>query len=142
MRIGVDFDNTLVCYDGLFHRAAVQVGLMDDLEDVDADRRQSKSAVKRQIISNHGETYWTELQGYVYGVCIAEATPFAGTLDCLAALTAAGHELFIASHKTKVPYRGPKYDLHAAARAWLEKLGPFSRHDIGLSPDNVFEIFA
>ena len=28
MRIGVDFDNTLVCYDGVFHRAALERGLI------------------------------------------------------------------------------------------------------------------
>ena len=28
MRIGVDFDNTIVCYDTLFHRLAVEEGLI------------------------------------------------------------------------------------------------------------------
>ena len=28
MLIGVDFDNTIVCYDGLFHRVAVEQGLI------------------------------------------------------------------------------------------------------------------
>jgi hypothetical protein len=36
------------------------------------------------------------------------------------ALRANGHEMFIVSHRSKTPYAGPQYDLHAAARAWLK----------------------
>jgi hypothetical protein len=34
-------------------------------------------------------------------------------------MAAAGHTLFIVSHKTKSPIAGPAYDLHAAAREFL-----------------------
>jgi hypothetical protein len=33
----------------------------------------------------------------------------------------------IISHKTRTPYRGPAYDLHAAALDWLEYAGFFDR---------------
>ena len=28
MRIGIDFDNTIACYDGVFHAAALERGLI------------------------------------------------------------------------------------------------------------------
>ena len=28
MRIGIDFDNTIACYDGVFHQAALERGLI------------------------------------------------------------------------------------------------------------------
>jgi hypothetical protein len=33
----------------------------------------------------------------------------------------AGHEIAIVSHKTRHPFLGPQYDLHAAARGWVEQ---------------------
>ena len=49
-----------------------------------------------------------------------------------------GIELFIVSHKTKTPYAGPKYDLHNAAKTWLETNFFFSNHGIKMSKENVF----
>ena len=33
----------------------------------------------------------------------------------------AGHQIFIVSHKTRYPFLGPQYDLHRAARSWIER---------------------
>jgi hypothetical protein len=30
MRIGLDFDNTIACYDGVFHAAALERGLIPE----------------------------------------------------------------------------------------------------------------
>ena len=46
MRIGVDLDNTIVCYDGLFHRVALRLGwLTDDC----ATDKQAGSVAQRPI---------------------------------------------------------------------------------------------
>jgi len=37
------------------------------------------------------------------------------------ALKDMGHSLCIVSHRSLRPYAGPAYDLHAAARAWVEQ---------------------
>ena len=44
--------------------------------------------------------------------------PYPGFSEFVAAARGAGHELFIVSHKTRHPIRGPKHDLHAAARGF------------------------
>ncbi len=113
MRIGIDFDNTLVCYDRLFHRVALDAGL------IPADVVQTKNAVRDHLRLCGRESAWTELQGIVYGPRMGEAEAFAGAIELLHTARGHGCELFIVSHKTRTPIIGPDYDLHAAARAWL-----------------------
>ena len=76
------------------------------------------------------EDIWTEMQGYVYGARMSGVWAFPGALDCIAKLKADGIPVFIISHKTHYPYKGEAYDLHAAAREWLEANG--------ISMKNVF----
>jgi hypothetical protein len=114
MRIGIDFDNTLVCYDRLFHRAALEADL------IPAHVAPSKNAVRDFLRREGREPAWTALQGIVYGPRMHEAEAFPGAIDFLRQARSHGCELFIVSHKTRTPIIGPEYDLHAAARAWLQ----------------------
>jgi hypothetical protein len=114
MRIGIDFDNTLVCYDHVFHRTALDTGL------IPAEVAPFKTAVRDYLRRNRREAAWTELQGTVYGSRMAQAEAFPGALTFLENARAYGCELFIVSHKTRTPIVGHPYDLHAAAHAWLE----------------------
>ncbi len=74
MLVGVDFDNTIVCYDRLFHKAALEKGL------IPPELPASKGQVRDYMRANGAEDAWTELQGYVYGPRMLDAAPFAGTL--------------------------------------------------------------
>lgn len=130
MRIGVDFDNTLVCFDHLFHRAAVKRGMIP--ESVAAQ----KEAVRNYLRQAHREEEWTELQGYVYGTMIREAPAFPGVEKFFLRCRDRGVPVYIISHKTRTPFLGAAYDLHRAAQEWLERRGFYSR--LGLSPDHVF----
>jgi len=114
MKIGIDFDNTLVCYDTLFFQVALEKGL------VPADLEPHKIKVRDYQRSVGREDDWTEMQGYVYGPRLAEAEPYPGAAAFFQVARAAGHELIVVSHKTTHPYLGPAYDLHAAARSWLK----------------------
>lgn len=129
-RLGIDFDNTLVCYDELFSRIAREQNLITDAIPA------RKETVRDELRRLGKEDIWTELQGLVYGDRILEASPFDGVLETLAKLRSKGHELFIVSHKTQFPYLGPKYDLHQAARDWLKHHGFFE--GLEFSPDEVF----
>ena len=131
MRIGVDFDNTLVCYDGVFHRAALERGL------VPQDLPVGKNDVRDFLNGSGRGAEFTELQGYVYGARMDLAALYPGVVDFLAAARAAGHALFIVSHKTRRPLRGEPYDLHASARGFLEAQGVVGGSG-GLAPDSVF----
>jgi hypothetical protein len=131
MLIGLDFDNTIVCYDRLFHRLAVERGL------VPPGIPASKSAVRDYLRAAGREEEWTELQGIAYGPRIVDADPFPGVLEFLARCRRAAVEVAIISHKTRRPYRGGDHDLHAAARAFLESHG-FHDTESGLTRERVY----
>jgi hypothetical protein len=117
MLIGVDFDNTLVRYDDLFHREAVKREL------VPAKVPASKEQIRDHCRRAGREEEWTLLQGHVYGVAIVDARPFPGASEFFEACRESGVEARIISHRTRFPALGPQYDLHAAALRWLEANG-------------------
>lgn len=130
--IGVDFDNTIVCYDDLFHHVAVELGLIP--QSVSAN----KSAV-RQYLEDQGKgDTWTELQGHVYGTRMGDAKAFPGVLEFFRASVSTGVPLCIVSHKTRYPALGPKHDLHRAADKWLEDQGFYDPSRIGLPRNRVY----
>jgi hypothetical protein len=130
--IGLDFDNTIVRYDGLFHRACVDKGL------IPASVAASKSEVRDYLRAAGREDDWTEMQGEVYGARMAEAEAFPGVFDFMRACTRAGVRLAIVSHKTRYPYRGPRHDIHAAATGWLDLHRVFDDPELGLSRADVY----
>ena len=115
MRIGLDFDNTIVSYDVLFYQVALEQGLIPPNIHV------NKVAVRDHLRSVDKEAIWTEMQGYVYGARMKEAQAFPGLFEVLPTLLEMGHDLFVVSHKTKHPFIGEKYDLHAAASGWISE---------------------
>lgn len=132
MRIGVDFDNTIVCYDQVFHQVALERGL------IPASIPANKGAVRDSLRQAGREDDWTEIQGYVYGERMCDAQAFPGVLDFFGRMVAARIPICIISHKTKHPYKGPRYDLHAAALGWLEQNGFFDPARIGISRNEVY----
>lgn len=111
--IGLDLDNTLACYDGLFYRLAVEHC------DLPPETAPTKSAVRDYLRSVDQEDRWTALQGRVYGSQMSEAPPFPGVREFLLAARVAGKSLVIVSHRTRRPYAGPAADLHESARSWI-----------------------
>jgi len=113
MRIGIDFDNTIICYDRIFHAAAVARELIPE------DTGHDKTAVRDYLRAAGNEDAWTELQGIVYGKDIDRAKPYPDVKRFILDRIAHGDDVFIVSHKTKFPYIGEPHNLHDAARNWL-----------------------
>ena len=130
--IGIDFDNTIVCYDDVFQAIAVEQGL------VPPHAATSKTAIRDHLRSVGQEDRWTELQGTIYGPRMMDARPFPGVVEFFAACRAAGLPIAIVSHRTRFPYLGERHDLHAAARDWLARHGFHDPTGIGLPVDRVF----
>ena len=130
--IGIDFDNTIVCYDEVFVQVAVEQGL------VPPQVATSKTAVRDYLRSVGQEDLWTELQGTIYGPRMMDARPFPGVREFFVACRAAGLPVAIVSHRTRFPYRGPRHDLHEAARDWLVRHGFHDPTGIGLPVEQVF----
>lgn len=115
MRIGVDFDNTLVNYDDVFHRVALEQGA------IPADTPQSKLAVRDFLRRAGREALWTEMQGAVYGTRMDEVRAYPGALEFLGWAAQSGISVCIISHKTRHPFIGPRHDLHDAAKRWVAR---------------------
>jgi hypothetical protein len=131
MILGIDFDNTIVCYDRLFHRVATEQKL------ISADVPATKEQVRDHLRACGQEKIWTELQGYVYAERIVEADAFPGVVNFFQRCREMQVPVYIVSHKTRHPYEGPKYDLHAGARAWLRAAGFFDPERVGLDAGNI-----
>jgi hypothetical protein len=132
MRIGIDFDNTIACYDGVFHAAALEKGL------IPAGLRRDKNSVRDHLNGSGRKDDFTELQGYVYGARMELVSPYPGFTEFVEAARSAGHTLFIISHKTKHPILGPRHDMHAAARAFLAARGLMGANLNQINPTSVF----
>jgi hypothetical protein len=132
MVLGLDFDNTIICYDDLFHKVALEKGL------IPASLPKEKNIVRDHLHANCAEDEWTIIQGEVYGDRIMEAQPYEGMFDTLKHLTADNIPVYIISHKTREPYLGRKHDLHAAAREWLQKHNFLEPNGLNWKEDQIF----
>ena len=115
MLIGLDFDNTIVCYD----KAIAQ--LAETLPDLPADLPRTKLTLRDFLRRSNREPEWTAFQGAIYGPGMTCAEPFPQALEVMKTLRGMGHSLCIVSHRSLRPYAGPAYDLHAAARGWVQE---------------------
>ncbi len=113
MRIGIDIDNTVICYDGSFASLAKEEGFLNS-------ELNSKEEVKTAYHSLGLHNQFTRLQGKVYGEYIAEAELFEGCSNFITRARTAGYHLFLVSHKTTYPILGRKVDLRNATKKFLE----------------------
>ena len=113
MLIGIDLDNTIVCYDEVFERLATEQDLPRHVASA------GKQAIRDYLRQQDREGEWTVMQGKAYGSRMSEAQPFVGVLEFMARARDRGHALCIVSHRTKQPFLGEPVDLHAAAQEWL-----------------------
>ena len=115
--IGVDLDNTIICYDQAFHRAALDRGWIESATPA------AKTAVKNAVLAKAGNQGWTELQGFVYGPGLGAATAYQGVAEFFQACATHEAPIVIVSHKTQFAAAGPAYDLRLAATGWLKTSG-------------------
>lgn len=132
MIIGIDFDNTIVCYDEVLYRIAFEKGLIPE------NVPKVKDKIRNYLRQQGMEQEWIKLQGIIYGPDILYAKPFDGVVDFLMHCRRKGVKVFIISHKTLHPFLGEKYNLHEYAHLWLKKNGFYDNSHIGLEKSSVF----
>jgi len=134
LRIGIDFDNTLIAYDEVFCAAAQECGLLG------RDFAGTKQAVRDAIrLLPEGELAWQRLQGHVYGRGVAAAVMFEGAEAFLHRCRQAQSEIFIVSHKTEFGHHDPdRVNLRQAALSWMEAHGFFAPERCAIPRENVF----
>jgi hypothetical protein len=132
MRIGVDFDNTLISYDAVFHATATRLGLIG--EGIAPRKQAVRDAIR---LAPDGELAWQKLQGHVYGAGIADATLIDGVDAFLRRCRAEACEVVIVSHKTVFGHHDPqRINLRDAALDWMKARKFFADDGYGIS--NVF----
>ncbi|MDD2707170.1 MAG: phosphotransferase [Verrucomicrobiae bacterium] len=132
MKIGVDFDNTIVCYDPIFEAMIRERG-------IPREEGSAKSRLRNFLRKTPGgEVEWTRIQGEVYGRRIMEARPFEGALEFFRFLFERNIPVCVVSHKTRYPVLGTPCDLHNWAFRWLEHFGLFSDPHIALKREECF----
>lgn len=134
VRIGIDFDNTIICYDTVFAAAARQRGLVPD------GWTGSKTDVREYLRQRPGgELAWQGLQGWVYGKGIGRAEIFPGVTEFLDACRRNGVNVSIVSHKTQFGHQDPdRTDLRVAACDWLRGTGLIGTDSSALAVEDVY----
>lgn len=143
MIIGIDFDNTIACYEHLIGQVAVELGFIKEAEAC------SKTAVRDMIRKlPDGDLKWQMVQAEVYGVRIQEAILNPGFKDFVGCARKANVALKIISHKTQYsPFAEKRIDLRKAAISWMtthkffdEDQMQFSHGDIFFAPSRAEKI--
>jgi hypothetical protein len=133
--IGVDFDNTLVCYDRLFVQEALASGWFAG--GPASTKKDVRDAVR--AAGEEGEVRWQRLQARVYGHRMADADLMEGAGDFLRRCRERQIQVVIVSHKTRHAGLDPdQVDLRQAALSWMEGAGFFDQDSFALPRESVF----
>jgi hypothetical protein len=133
LRIGIDFDNTMINYDDVFCTTAKRSGLIGFT--VPGRKRDVRDAIRKLP---DGELAWQRLQGQVYGKGIAEAAMAAGVKTFLHRCYAEGSKVVVVSHKTEYGHYDPdRVNLRKAALDWMSAQGLFDGN-YGLALASVY----
>ena len=133
MIIGVDFDNTIVCYDGAFHQEALTLGLIEPRTPV------LKASVKDHIQELHGDVAWQRLQAVVYGRTMHKSQLFEGVSEFFSLCAQRRVHVCIVSHKTAFAnHDETQTNLRRSALDWMSANGFFDVTGMGLSREDVY----
>ncbi len=135
MRIGIDFDNTIAGYDGVFGPVARELGFLED--GINGPKTEIRNALRAR--GDDGERDWQRLQGQVYGKFMGRAEMIDGVDGFLSTCRDNRETVFIVSHKTEVGHHDPdRVNLRDAALAWMTDKGFFDADGFAIPKENVF----
>ena len=122
MNIGIDLDNTLICYDEVFKQYGEEFATLP--EGIEPNRSEIKAYIRNQM---DGEMVWQKLQGQVYGRGLSNAKLFPGVHRFLWRCRQRGVTVEIISHKTEYGhFDSSRIHLHQAATRFLVKSGIYA----------------
>ena len=132
--IGIDFDNTIACYDRLFIEVGAAFG------DLKESIGQSKSEVRDRVRKlPHGEKKWQRIQAEIYGPRMRHADVYPGFRDFLEACYNRDITVYLVSHKTKHAALGTgDVNLRTEALNWMGAKKIITATGPGLRPDNIY----
>jgi len=133
--LGIDLDNTIINYDDLFPRVAIELGLLPE-----SMRQASKVEVKHALSHGNDGHDWMRLQGQVYGQYVYQAKAYPGALETLRSLAADPDlRVCIVSHKTRHGhFDETRTDLRDAAMDWLAAHELLASNSAGVAVRDIF----
>jgi len=131
---GIDFDNTIVSYDGVLSKIARERGLLR------ADGIHSKKEIRDKIRQlPGGEMEWRKCQAQFYGPRMSEAKLAEGVAQFFQLSRQHHLRLYIISHKKEFSDYDPSVtNLRKTAKEWMSANGFFDPDGFGLTPDDVY----
>jgi thiamine kinase-like enzyme len=132
--IGIDFDNTIACYDHVFCNVARKLGMLGD------GGLLSKIQVKQLLLNQKdGDLIWQKLQGKVYGEYMELASLFPGVVEFLHLSRLKGHRVVVVSHKSEYGhFDEEKIPLRDAAMNWMQNIGIVDANTSLLNKKDVY----
>jgi len=122
MKIGIDLDNTLICYDEVFKQYGEEFAMLP--QSIKPNKSDIRAHIRSQI---DGEKKWQKLQGQVYGRGLSSAKVFPGVYRFLWRCRQRGITVEIISHKTNYGHFDATHSpLHQAAIDFLIKTGIYT----------------
>ena len=135
MKIGIDFDNTIACYDSLFMEVALKERLIKD-DSLSYNKKEIRNHFRLQ---KDGEKTWMKLQGLVYGKYMHNAEMMPGVANFLVSCKIQDCSVYIVSHKTKYGHYDPeKISLRGEALRWMESRRFFDTKHFALNKQDVY----
>ena len=131
-KIGIDFDNTIASYDGVFKYISAKF-----LRNIKINKF-NKENFKKEILRFGGLSKWKKIQSLVYGKYINLAKIFPGFLEFLVLSKFRKNEIYIVSHKTKYGYfGGRRFLLRNKSLNWIKSKLIFKGNEF-LKKENIF----
>ena len=133
-RIGIDFDNTIVCYDKLLMSAVTDFGWLEP--PIPNSKTKIRDELRKTI---NGERKWQDLQAIIYGERMQEAILFIGFQAFLACRDSIGADFFVVSHKTQYAVRNNSgVNLQEASLRWMRNNKLLDAGDNSFKINDIF----
>ena len=132
MKVGFDFDNTILNYDKVFaYLSKVEFGYEFE--------KFNKSQIRKKIINKKGEKEWMRLQGLAYGKFIFKAEINQGVQNLIYRLLLNNYKVYIVSHKTKYGhFDKSRINLRLQALKWLTLNSVINNKQQAIRKKNIF----
>ena len=133
MRIGIDLDNTIICYDDVFLGVARHLGVSLPAS------CQTKLEIKNFLLAEGRAIDWMRLQGQAYGLGMPLAKLYDGVDEFIRTCRQKQTPLVIVSHKSRYGhFDAERTDLCQAALEWLGAQGFFHDDQLGMKVRDVY----
>ena len=137
MRIGIDFDNTIVSYEQVFYEIAQKDNININSYSLSGGyKTQVKIALTKKV---NGDIQWQRIQGYVYGLGMSSAQIMFGFFNFVLNCRLNNWDVYVVSHKSEYGhFDKSRTQLRRAALDWMKNNNFFYESEPLIPQNNIF----